>query len=93
MYLQSLGNSHLDGMNYVSAVAEKALCHDDLKRVFAASATCFNRLYIHGGTLEGAGKLLQPLCDILLFDHGNFVNLCFQFRLDFRVEKLKCLSY
>ena len=58
-------------MNYVSAVAEKALCHDDLKRVFAASATCFNRLYIHGGTLEGAGKLLQPLCDILLFDHGK----------------------
>ena len=60
-------------MNYVSASATLALCHDDLKRVYAASAVCFNRLYIHGGCLEGAGKLPQPLCDILLFDHGQFV--------------------
>jgi len=58
-------------MNHVTATATLSLCHDDLKRVFAAAAVCFNRLYIHGGCLEGAGKLPEPRCDMLLFDHAT----------------------
>ena len=58
-------------MNHVTASATQSLCHDDLKRVFAAATVCFERLYIHGGCREGAGKLLQPLCDILLFDYAT----------------------
>ena len=55
-------------LNRAVAHATIAMRHDDLKRVFFASAVCFDRIYIHGGCQEPSGKLPRPLNDMLMYD-------------------------
>ena len=59
-------------LNRAVAHAAIAMRHDDLKRVYFASAVCFDRIYIHGGCQEAAGKLPRPLNDMLMYDYGKF---------------------
>lgn len=58
-----------DNFNRAGAHAAIAMRHDDLKRVYFASAVCFDRIYIHGGCQEAAGKLPRPLNDMLMYDY------------------------
>lgn len=55
-------------MEFAHVVADSVGEFELLKRVYFASCCAFDRVYLHGGCLEAAGKLPQPLPDVLLYD-------------------------
>ena len=63
-------------MNYAYGQISVATRHDDLKRVFFAHATSFDRIYIHGGCKALSSSFIYELALALKFSSYLFIIFC-----------------